>query len=114
MIKFSHFNLAILIKYLYIYFMKQLKNWLSNKYLISSVLFVVWICFFDKFNIFQVYKKKQELNQLNERKFYYKDQIEKSKQELSNLRENSLNIEKIAREKYFMKKDNEDLYILEK
>jgi cell division protein FtsB len=94
--------------------MKQLRNWLSNKYLITSFLFIVWISFFDKFNIFQVYKKKQELNQLIERKIYYKNEIEKSKQALSNLRENSLNIEKIAREKYFMKKDNEDLYILEK
>jgi cell division protein FtsB len=94
--------------------MKQLRNWLSNKYLITSFLFIVWISFFDKFNIFQVYKKKQELNQLIERKIYYKNEIEKSKKALSNLRENSLNIEKIAREKYFMKKDNEDLYILEK
>jgi cell division protein FtsB len=94
--------------------MEQLRKWLSNKYIISSVLFIVWISFFDKFNIFQVYKKKQELNQLIERKIYYKNEIEKSKQALSNLRENSLNIEKIAREKYFMKKDNEDLYILER
>jgi cell division protein FtsB len=94
--------------------MEQLRKWLSNKYIISSVLFIVWISFFDKFNIFQVYKKKQELNQLIERKIYYKNEIEKSKQALSNFRENSLNIEKIAREKYFMKKDNEDLYILEK
>jgi cell division protein DivIC len=94
--------------------MEQLRKWLSNKYIISSVLFIVWISFFDKFNIFQVYKKKQELNQLIERKLYYKNEIEKTKQALSNLRENSLNIEKIAREKYFMKKDNEDLYILER
>lgn len=94
--------------------MKLLRNWLSNKYLITSFLFIAWISFFDKFNIFQVYKKKQELNQLIERKIYYKNEIEKSKQALTNLRENSLNIEKIAREKYFMKKDNEDLYILEK
>jgi cell division protein FtsB len=94
--------------------MEQLRKWLSNKYIISSVLFIVWISFFDKFNIFQVYKKKQELNQLIERKLYYKNGIEKTKQALSNLRENSLNIEKIAREKYFMKKDNEDLYILER
>jgi hypothetical protein len=94
--------------------MKQFTKWISNKYLISSVFFIVWISFFDKFNVFQIIKRKQELNQLTESKQYYKKEIEKSKKELLNLRENSSNIEKIAREKYLMKKENEDLFIIEK
>lgn len=84
--------------------MKQFTKWISNKYLLSSVFFIVWISFFDKFNVFQIIKRKQELNQLTESKRYYKQEIEKSKTELINLRENSSNIEKIAREKYLMKK----------
>ena len=94
--------------------MKQFTKWISNKYLISSVFFIVWISFFDKFNVFKIIKRKQELNQLTESKQYYKKEIEKSKKELLNLRENSSNIEKIAREKYLMKKENEDLFIIEK
>jgi cell division protein FtsB len=94
--------------------MKQFTKWISNKYLISSVFFIVWISFFDKFNVFQIIKRKQELNQLTESKQYYKKEIEKTKIELSNLRENSSNIEKIAREKYLMKKENEDLFTIEK
>ena len=80
----------------------------------AFVFFIVWISFFDKFNVFQIIKRKQELTQLTERKQHYKKEIEKSKTELLNLRENSINIEKIAREKYLMKKDNEDLYTIEK
>jgi len=94
--------------------MKQFTKWISNKYLLSSVFFVLWISFFDKFNVFQIIKRKQELNQLSESKLYYKQEIEKSKTELSNLRENSINIEKIAREKYLMKKENEELFTIEK
>jgi cell division protein FtsB len=94
--------------------MKQFTKWISNKYLLSSVFFIIWISFFDKFNVFQIIKRKQELSQLTERKQHYKQEIEKSKTELLNLRENSINIEKIAREKYLMKKDNEDLYTIEK
>lgn len=94
--------------------MKQFTKWISNKYLLSSVFFIVWISFFDKFNVFQIIKRKQELTQLTERKQHYKKEIEKTKTELLNLRENSINIEKIAREKYLMKKDNEDLYTIEK
>jgi cell division protein FtsB len=94
--------------------MKQFTKWISNKYLLSSVFFIVWISFFDKFNVFQIIKRKQELNQLTESKRYYKQEIEKSKTELINLRENSSNIEKIAREKYLMKKENEDLFTIEK
>jgi cell division protein FtsB len=94
--------------------MKQFAKWISNKYLISSVFFIFWISFFDKFNVFQIIKRKQELNQLTESKKYYKQEIEKTKIELSNLRENSSNIEKIAREKYLMKKENEDLFTIEK
>ncbi len=94
--------------------MKQFTKWISNKYLLSSVFFIIWISFFDRFNVFQIIKRKQELTQLTERKQHYKQEIEKSKTELLNLRENSINIEKIAREKYLMKKDNEDLYTIEK
>jgi cell division protein FtsB len=94
--------------------MKQFTKWISNKYLLSSVFFIVWISFFDKFNVFQIIKRKQELTQLTERKQLYKKEIENTKAELLNLRENSINIEKIAREKYLMKKDNEDLYTIEK
>ncbi|MCF8340474.1 MAG: septum formation initiator family protein [Chitinophagaceae bacterium] len=94
--------------------MKQFTKWISNKYLLSSVFFIIWISFFDRFNVFQIIKRKQELTQLTERKQHYKKEIEKSKTELLNLRENSINIEKIAREKYLMKKDNEDLYTIEK
>lgn len=94
--------------------MKQFTKWISNKYLLSSVFFILWISFFDKFNVFQILKRKQELSQLKENKLFYKQEIEKTKIELLNLRENSSNLEKVAREKYLMKKENEDLFTIEK
>jgi cell division protein FtsB len=55
---------------------------------------------------------RQELRDLQQGKKYYTDQINKEKTELENLKNNPATLEKYAREKYYMKRDNEDLFLV--
>ena len=85
----------------------------GNKYLISIILFAVIMLFVDHNNVFEQLARKQELKELEAKKKYYQEEIEKSKKELSDLSNNPAAIEKYAREKFYMKRDNEDIFIVE-
>jgi cell division protein DivIC len=85
---------------------------LKNKYMITAAIFATWMIFFDHNDFFLQRARASELSDLEESKAYYRDQIEKTRKELNNIEGNPLSLEKIAREKYLMKKDNEDLFII--
>lgn len=87
-------------------------NLLSNKYLLTGLLFVVWISFFDDRDLITNYKQRQELWKLEQSKKRYTELVEQTKVELHQLQTEPAQLEKFAREKYRMKKDNEDLYII--
>lgn len=91
--------------------MNPLWQKLKNKYLLSLVLIVVWLVFFDKNDVFTQYELIKKCNKLNAEKEYYLKEIAKNKTELEELRENSKTLETFAREKYLMKKENEDLFV---
>ena len=70
--------------------------------------------FFDDRDLFvTVFKQRQELNDLRKSKQYYEQQIAGTQKELDQLKINAFTIEKYAREKYLMKRDNEDLFVVE-
>ena len=97
------------------FFMQILSRIISvigNKYLIASLIFVVIILFTDHNNLFEQVERQKELSDLVSKKEYYRQEIEKTKKELSDLSNNTAAIEKYAREKYLMKRDNEDLFII--
>ncbi len=77
------------------------------------VVFVVWLVFFDHNDLFLQIKRTKELKQLEKGKKYYSGQIEEIRKTLSEMESNPKFLEKAAREKYFMKKDNEDVFIIE-
>ncbi|MBX3242768.1 MAG: septum formation initiator family protein [Chitinophagaceae bacterium] len=91
---------------------KKMPAWLKNKYAIATAAFVVWLVFFDHNDLFTQIERTNELRQLENGKSYYSEQIENIREELAGLQSDSASLEKIAREKYMMKKDNEDLYII--
>ncbi len=93
--------------------MKKIAKILTNKYLLASVFFVVWMLFFDQRDYFQQRDRQDELKKLEAKKQYYVQEIEKTKKELQDLQNNPAALEKFAREHYLMKKDGEDLYIIE-
>ena len=86
--------------------------WLNNKYLIAGCLFMVWMFFFDPKDWGIAYDKHQKLNDLQQNELHLTKVIMETKKELGQLKTNARTIEKYAREKYLMKKDNEDLFIV--
>jgi len=90
----------------------QLPPWLRNKFFIAFAAFTVWMLFFDERDIFTMSHQRQELRELQKSEKYYTEQINKEKTELENLKNSPATLEKYAREKYFMKRDNEDLFLI--
>lgn len=90
----------------------QLPWYFKNIYSAILLFFFIWMIFFDANNIFYQFKLSQKLYELEEEKSYYNNEINevnKLKEELFSTDERK---EKFAREKYYMKKDNEDVYII--
>ena len=85
---------------------------ITNKYLIAFAAFVVWIMFFDDNNLRQHQKNLQELALLEEQVDFYKHKIEADKRKLFELQTNDENLEKFAREQFFMKKADEDIFVI--
>jgi cell division protein FtsB len=90
----------------------HLPLWLRNKFFIAFAAFTVWMLFFDEKDVFTMHHHRQELNDLQQSKKYYTDQINKERIELENLKNNPAILEKYARENYYMKRDNEDLFLI--
>lgn len=95
--------------------MKLLQNipsWLKSKFLLSALVFGVWLTFFDYRDIVTTHNYRNELQQLQESRDYYLQQIQLTQKELDQLKNDPVLLEKYAREHYRMKKDNEDLFIV--
>jgi cell division protein DivIC len=86
--------------------------WLKSKYFISFAAFAVILLFLDKNDILTQYSRRQELNALQKSKRYYTTQIDAERKELQALKSNPATVEKYAREKYLMKRENEELFII--
>lgn len=93
--------------------MKKFATVVTNKYLLAAGFFVVWMLFFDQRDFFQQRERMKELKKLEAKKRYYVQEIEKTKKELADLQNNPAALERFAREHYLMKKDGEDIYIIE-
>ncbi len=98
---------------LFMKFIRILFLIVSNRYLLAISAFAVWVAFFDESNLFVQRQRTRELNELNKKIEYYKSQVADTKQELNDLQNDPVMLEKYAREKYFMKRDNEDVYIID-
>ena len=86
--------------------------WLKNKYFLSVSAFIVWILFFDPRDVFTQMEHHRELKELQASKAWYQKEIAKESIETEQLKTNPATIEKYAREKYLMKRDNEDIFIV--
>ncbi|HXS54662.1 MAG TPA: septum formation initiator family protein [Hanamia sp.] len=92
--------------------MNKIRFIFTNKYLITGIAFAVWMAFFDRNDLILQMKRIHELNKLQESEKTMSLQISDTRQELQLLKTNPETLEKYAREKYLMKKDNEDLFIV--
>lgn len=91
------------------------KRWfriLRNKYVLLSLIFAVWMFFFDSNSYLVHHELNDELNELEDNKTYFEKEINKDEAIISKL-EDTVELEKFARQKYYMKRPNEDIYIIE-
>lgn len=84
-----------------------------HKYLITVLIFIVVIGFLDENSLIQRIKHRNEISTLNSEIERYRMQYEEDTKRLKELTTNPEALEKIAREKYLMKKPNEDIYVFE-
>ncbi len=89
----------------------KIPSWLTSKYFLAGVSFTVWMFFFERHDLPLQYKRVRELRQLQQSEKKFSKQISETREELDLLKTNPSTLEKYAREKYFMKKDNEDIFI---
>ena len=92
--------------------LKKAIPFLKNKYFITGFFMLVWISFFDKYDLVTQYQARQSLKQLEKDKDYYTQEIKKNQEEIQELQTNDRSLEKFAREKYMMKKDDEDIFLI--
>ena len=93
-------------------FLTHIPAWLRNKYFIAFSAFAITLLFFDRNDLFIQWNRTGQLRELQQSKKYYEEKIAAEKAELERLKSNPATIEQYAREKYLMKKDNEDLFIV--
>ena len=86
---------------------------ITNKYVIALAVFASLLLFFDDNNLFVQLDRKHQLNELLHKKKYYEEKITVTNQQLSNLESNPAAVEKFVRENYLMKRDNEDVFVVE-
>jgi cell division protein DivIC len=93
--------------------LKQIPKSLRNFYVIVAVCFFVWMLFLDSNDLISRFKMTSKLNALEGEKAYYVEKIGEVQQDRDELLSNKELLEKFAREKYLMKKETEEIFILE-
>ncbi len=80
-----------------------------NRYVLVAIAFMIWMLFFDKHDVFTQWHLYQTNEQLVADKVYYEEEIVEIRRDKRDL---DLNREKFAREKYFMKRSDEDVFVI--
>ena len=90
----------------------RLLKFIKSTYGIIIILFIIWMIFFDS-NSFIIHNElNNDINELNDQKSYYEKEIAKDNIESQMIQSDS-GLEKYAREKLYMKKDNEEIFLIE-
>lgn len=91
---------------------RKIRNFLLNKYVIVFLVFTVFITFFDNHNLIHRWQTHRRIVEMEKELKYYQEEIKTTKQKKNELQSNKENLEKFAREHYFMKKESEDIFII--
>ena len=93
-------------------FFVKIWPWLRNKYVLTIAVFSIWMLFFDQNNAVDRLRMGSEIRQLEDDREYYLEQIQKDSTRYEELTTDQDNLEKYAREQFFMKKKNEDVFVV--
>ena len=91
---------------------KPVVKFITNRYVIILSIFIVWMVFFDENSFLNHREFNKEIKKLNNEKEYYEREIKQDKELIDKLNDEE-ELEKFAREEYKMKKENEEIYIIE-
>jgi cell division protein FtsB len=91
---------------------KTLLKGIKNKYITTTLGFLVWMLFFNDIDLVYVIQQKRALNDMEQRSQDLKQACERAEENLFNLTTNTENLERFAREEYLMKKPDEDLFLI--
>ncbi|SRR5690606_29328144 len=100
-----------IIKNSYSRFLSAIPPIFLNKYIVATMAFLVWMVFFDQNKLTNQLQLSHEINELERNKEYYQEQIQVVREARKEL---NSNLERFAREKYYFKKSDEDVFIIEK
>jgi cell division protein FtsB len=85
---------------------------IANRYIVVLLFFVIWMLFLDNYSYLEHRVLNHEIEEIEDNIDYYKAEIKKDSASIKQLKNND-RVEKFAREKYYMKRENEDIYIIE-
>ncbi|MCF6171412.1 MAG: septum formation initiator family protein [Bacteroidales bacterium] len=88
------------------------RKYINNRYFYTGLAFVILMVFFDQENIVEQLNLSRRLSDLEEQKAFYREEIKNNTEAIYVLEHDTLRMEKYAREKYYMKKDGEDVFVL--
>jgi cell division protein FtsB len=94
----------------------QNKRWYkvaTNKYVLATLMFAIWMLFFDANSWLLQRELNAEIDELNKSIEYYTEQLETDRVELYELKSNPAAFEKYAREKFWMHREGEEIYVFE-
>jgi cell division protein FtsB len=83
-----------------------------NKYVLVITAFLVWLTFFDRNNFISQVRLGRILSEKRAQKKFYQDEIKRDSISMHELMSDTVLLEKFGREKYLMKKDDEDIYLI--
>ncbi|MBK1441099.1 septum formation initiator family protein [Parapedobacter sp. ISTM3] len=92
--------------------MERLLSIIRNKYLLAAAAFMVWMLFFDRHDVTTQYDYYSQLKGLKAEKAFYTAEIERVAKTIHDLNTDPQALQRIAREKYKMKKENEDVFVI--
>lgn len=93
--------------------MRNILNLLKNKFVIVTLVFLVWITFFSQYDLISQREHAAELEGMKHKIEFLEGEIARLEREKESLQTDSAVIEQYAREKYFMKTKHEDVYVFD-
>lgn len=93
--------------------LNHLPAFLKNKYLLATAGFAVWMIFFDRNDLITQFERFKKLKELEGSNAYYTLKINEAKDELGKRESDPAAFERVGREKYYMKRQNEDVFLFE-
>jgi len=91
--------------------LSKITHYLKNKWIATILVFIIWMTFFDRNSVINQFELIATMKELNKKEIFYRNEFHNDSIELRILKNDTAALEKLAREKYLMKKDNEDVFV---